>query len=100
MGSSLILGIRVGPEDWKMAAIRLHSPEGSLVGIDNVSPKHLFRGDEIFLDTLESGSRTFIRMSIEGNPSVLTFQLSGLVGGEPVAAAPRSAIDWQSLESE
>ncbi len=100
MGSSLILGIKVGPEDWKMAAIRFHSPEGSLVGIDNVSPKHLFRGDEIFLDTLESGSRTFIRMSIEGSPSVLTFQLSGLVGGEPVAAAPRSAIDWQSLESE
>jgi len=100
MGSSLILGIRVGPEDWKMAAIRFHSPEGSLVGIGNVSPKHLFRGDEIFLDTLESGSRTFIRMSIEGSPSVLTFQLSGLVGGEPVAAAPRSAVDWQSLESE
>ncbi len=100
MGSSLILGIRVGPEDWKLAAIRFHSPEGSLVGIDNVYPKHLFRGDEIFLDTLESGSRTFIRMSIEGSPSVLTFQLSGLVGGEPVAVAPRSAIDWQSLESE
>ncbi len=100
MGSSLILGIRVGAEDWKLAAIRLHSPEGSVVGIDNVSPKHLFRGDEIFLDTLKSGSRTFIRMSIEGSPSVLTFQLSGLVGGEPVAAAPRSAMDWQSLESE
>ncbi|MBK70415.1 MAG: hypothetical protein CMB53_03345 [Euryarchaeota archaeon] len=99
-GRSLILGIRVGGEDWKLAAIRFHSPEGAVARISEVSPKHLFRGDEVFLDTLESESKTFVRVTIVGNPSVLSFQLSGLVNGEPVAAAPRIAMDWQSLEEE
>tara|TARA_B100001250_G_scaffold356828_1_gene332169 strand:+ start:194 stop:2347 length:2154 start_codon:yes stop_codon:yes gene_type:complete len=99
-GDSLILGIRVGAEDWKLAAIRFHSPEGAVAGISEVSPKRLFGGDEVFLDTLESESKTFIRVKIDGNPSVLSFQLSGLVGGEPVAATPRSAVDWKSLEEE
>ena len=99
-GSSLILGIRVGAEDWKLAAIRFHSPEGAVARISEVSPKHLFRGDEVFLDTLESESKTFVRVTIVGSPSVLSFQLSGLVSGEPIAAAPRIAMDWQSLEEE
>ena len=99
-GSSLILGIRVGPEDWKLAAIRFHSPEGAVADISEVSPNRLFGGDEVFLDTLESDSKTFIRVKIDGNPSVLSFHLSGLVGGDPVAATPRSAVDWKSLEEE
>jgi hypothetical protein len=64
------------------------------LAIADVSPRHLFQGDEIFLDTLRKGSKTFLRLTLEGEPSNLGFQLSGLVDGEPLAAVPNRSIEW------
>ena len=95
---SLLLGIRVEEEPWEMAAMRVHAPEGAKVGISQVSPSRLFQDDEIFLDTISAGSRMFLSLTLEGSPTSLGFQLSGLVGGEPLAATPNRALDWGESE--
>ena len=92
--ATLLLGIRVADEPWELAAMRVHAPEGSKVGITAVSPSHLFLGDEIFLDTMPAGSSMFLSLTLEGSPSSLGFQLSGLVDGQPLAAVPNRALDW------
>ena len=97
-GASLLLGIRVQEEPWELAAMRVHAPEGAKVGISSVSPSRLFQDDEIFLDTLSAGSRVFLSLTLEGNPTSLGFQLSGLVGGEPLAATPNRALNWGESE--
>ncbi len=94
----LLLGIRVAEVPWELAAMRIHAPEGAKVGISSVSPSRLFRDDEIFLDTLSAGSRVFLSLALEGGPTSLGFQLSGLVGGEPLAATPNRALDWGESE--
>jgi hypothetical protein len=77
-----------------MAAMKIHFPEGSKLTITDVSPKHIFQDDEIFLDTIKSNSQIFIRISISGENANLGLQFSGLVNGEPLAAAPNKIINW------
>ena len=91
---NLLLGIRIGDWDWKVAAMKVHFPEGSKLTITDVSPKHLFQDDEIFLGTMKKNTQIFIRMSMEGESANLGLQLSGLVNGEPLAAVPNKIIDW------
>jgi hypothetical protein len=91
---NLLLGIKVGDMDWKLAAIRINFPEGKKLAIKDVSPKHLFQEDEIFLDTMKKNSQIFIRVSMEEGAANLGLQLSGLVNGEPLAAVPNKIIDW------
>lgn len=93
-GATLLVGIRIADSPWELAAMRVHAPEGATLAIADVSPRHLFQGDEIFLDTLRKGSKTFLRLTLEGEPSNLGFQLSGLVDGEPLAAVPNRSIEW------
>ncbi len=92
--ATMLLGIRVADSPWELAAMRVHAPEGASVSIGAVSPSHLFMGDEISLDTLAANSRTFLRLTLEGEPSSIGFHLSGLVDGEPLAAVPNRALDW------
>jgi|TARA_B100000959_G_scaffold64544_3_gene68280 hypothetical protein len=94
----LLIGIRVSEVPWEMAAMRIHAPEGARVGISSISPRRLFQEDEIFLDTLSAGSRVFLSLALEGSPTSLGFQLSGLVAGEPLAATPNRALDWGESE--
>lgn len=92
--ATMLLGIRIANSPWELAAMRVYAPEGDSVSIGAVSPQHLFQGDEISLDTLKSGSRTFLRLTLEGEPSNVGFHLSGLVDGEPLAAVPNRALEW------
>ena len=92
--NTMLIGIRIAESPWELAAMRVYAPEGASVSIADVSPKHLFNGDEIFLDTLSPLTSTFLRLSISGEPSNIGFHLSGLVNGEPLAAVPNRAIDW------
>ena len=92
--ATMLIGIRIAESPWDLAAIRVYAPEGSSVNIAEVSPKHLFNGDEIFLDTLSPQTNTFLRLTISGEPSNIGFHLSGLVNGEPLAAVPNRAIEW------
>ena len=77
-----------------MAAMRIHFPEGSKLTITDVSPKHLFQDDEIFLGTMEKHTQIFIRLSMTGESANLALQLSGLVNEKPLAAVPNKVINW------
>ena len=92
--ATMLIGIHISDSPWELAAMRVYAPEGSSVNIAEVSPRHLFNGDEIFLDTLSPQTSTFLRLTISGEPSNIGFHLSGLVNGEPLAAVPNRAIDW------
>ena len=91
---NLLLGIKVGNSDWTMAAMKIHFPEGSKLTITDISPKHLFQDDEIFLGTMGKQTQIFIRLSMEGESANLALQLSGLVDDKPLAAVPNKVIDW------
>jgi len=92
--SDLLIGIRVESIPWELAAIRVHAPEGSRVGISSVSPNRMYQDGEVFLDTLPAGSKTFVGIELAGSPATIGFHLSGLVGGEPLAAVPNKSLDW------
>ncbi len=90
--NSLIVGIHVEKEKWDLAALRFEATEGPSWNITQVTPKALFDGDEIFLDTLEVGTTRFIRLCLEGDAELLDLHLSGLVDGKPLAAIPAKAL--------
>ncbi len=92
--ATMLIGVKVADTSWDLAAMRIHSPEGSRVSIKQVSPKHMFQNEEIYLDKLKAESRTFLLLTLEGEATNIGFQLSGLVNGEPLAAVPNRAIDW------
>lgn len=91
---NLLLGIKVGNCDWKIAAMKINFPEGAKLTITDVSPKHLFQDDEIFLGTMKKDAQIFLRISMAGENANLGLQFSGLVNGEPLAAVPNKVIDW------
>ncbi|MED5487265.1 MAG: hypothetical protein VYB40_06190 [Candidatus Thermoplasmatota archaeon] len=91
-GDSLIVGIHVEDIKWELAALRFEAIEGPSWNITQVTPKALFDGDEIFLDTLEAGATRFIQLCLEGDAELLDLHLSGLVDGKPLAAVPAKAL--------
>jgi len=89
---SLLVGIHIEIAPWELAALRFEAAGGPSWKITEVSPKSLFDGDEIFLDTLEVGTTRFISLQLEGTASGLDLHLSGLVEGKPLAAIPARAL--------
>jgi|TARA_B100001094_G_scaffold46859_1_gene42073 hypothetical protein len=88
----LVLGIRTFEYRWELSALSVSSPEGSIVSIEKVSPDHMFDNMEVFLDSMEPGTKRFLRLEIGGSPSLIELEVSGLIAGEPVAAVPREAL--------
>ena len=74
--------------------MKINFPEGAKLKITDVSPKHLFQDDEIFLGTMKKNTQIFVRVSMTGENANLGLQFSGLVNGEPLAAVPNKVIDW------
>ncbi|MBJ84220.1 MAG: hypothetical protein CMB52_01710 [Euryarchaeota archaeon] len=89
---NLLIGIHVEQAAWELAALRFVATDGPSWKLTNVSPKSLFDGDEIFLDTLEVGATRFLTLELEGTAAGLDLQLSGLVDGQPLAAIPARAL--------
>jgi len=94
-GVPLLLGINVFKGTWEIAAVRFEASSGELWSITHCHPKLLSREDEIFLDTLSEGSRIFVHVELSGSGKGLEVSLSGLVGGEPVAAKHSSSISFE-----
>jgi len=91
--NSFLVGIRTESFCWEMAAIRIFSPLGEITTIQKVVPEMIFRDDEVFLGDLDEGTTTFVQIETLGNPPVVNMQISGLVGGKPIAAVPPNSID-------
>ena len=54
----IIVGINVIKGNWDICALRLDSPEGQAWSNINETPKFLFAGEEVFLDTMVEGNKT------------------------------------------
>ena len=96
----LLIGVCAKECDWNVAALRFESPEGQAWNVKKVEPKLLTRGTEIFLDSISQNSRTFIQVELEGNGNSLDIHVSGMVGGEPMAAKPVRTMYRDEFQSE
>ena len=89
----LLVGIKVGTDNWEIAGMRFEAPEGEPWEIKSVKPRLLSRDDEIFLDQLSSESRTFVQVNISGSAAMVSVHISGMVNEVPMAAKPSNAIN-------
>ena len=96
----LMVGIHIVEGNWDLAALRFDAPVGQAWNVENVEPRFLNRGEEVFLDTMANGNRTFIMAEISGTASAVDIELNGRMNGEPSAARIPSTLHIQSLEEE
>ena len=75
-----------------MAAIRVNTPLGEPIKIDNVVPEMMFHDDEIYLGNLEEETTTFVRLEVFGKAPEAEIHISGIVEGRPNAAVPAKTI--------
>ena len=95
----ILIGLRPQESEWSIAALKFEANEGNDWVVSKVEPKLLSRGNEIFLDTINSNSRLFIRVDLSGNASAVDIYLSGMINGAPVAAKPANTI-YRNFDSE
>jgi len=96
----LLIGLRSQDAEWSAAALRFEAPEGKLWAVKSVEPRLLTREYEIFLDTIHKNSRFFVQVTLEGHGDALDIHLSGMTGGEPIAAKPAKTIYRSEKMSE
>jgi len=94
----LLIGLNPQDEEWEVAAIRFEAPEGEHWEISKVEPRLLYRGHEVFVDTLAKGTRFFLKVELTGGGNALDIHLSGIVDGSPMAAKPTQTITRSSEE--
>ena len=91
-GIPILVGVHVIEDTWEVVGLRCEAPEGMAWKIIRAEPRLLFREDELFLDQLHRGTRTFIEIEITGEGSGIEFSLSGTVKGNPSAMKTPSAM--------
>ena len=89
---SFLIGIKTGRSKWEMAAIRINTPLGEPIKVDNVLPEMMFQDDEVYLGNLEEETTTFIRLEVLGKAPEAEIHISGIVEGSPIAAVPAKTI--------
>ncbi|MBL6743340.1 MAG: hypothetical protein ISP83_03070 [Candidatus Poseidonia sp.] len=82
----LVIGIHVIEDDWELAALRFDAPDGAAYEVVSVEPRFLHQGEEIFLDALSEGHRTFLMVELKGNAPSVDIELNGRVNNQPFAA--------------
>ena len=96
----LLIGVRPQEYEWSVAGLKFEANVGSDWVVSSVEPKLLTRANEIFLDTIYTNSRVFIRVDLEGSSDSLDIYLSGMLNGKPFAAKPANTVYRNSSESE
>lgn len=89
---SFLIGIKTDMVKWEMAAIRINTPLGEPIKIDNVVPEMMFQDDEIYLGNLDEGTTTFVQLEVFGKAPEAEIHISGIVRGSPIAAVPAKTI--------
>lgn len=82
----LVIGIHVIEGDWELAALRFDAPDGAAYEVVSVEPRFLHQGEEIFLDALGQGHRTFLMVELNGNAPSVDIELNGRINQQPFAA--------------
>tara|TARA_B110000438_G_scaffold101200_1_gene100139 strand:+ start:3467 stop:5725 length:2259 start_codon:yes stop_codon:yes gene_type:complete len=95
----LIIGIHVLEGSWELAALRFDAPQGQPWKVVNVDPRFLHNGEEVFVDTINVGSRTFLAVELEGSSDCVDIELNGKMNLVPMAARIPITI-WRNDGSE
>lgn len=92
-GWPVVVGIHVMNGTWDLAALRFDAPEGEAYEVSHVEPRFLFQGEEVFLDTMGPGHKTYLVVELSGTSAQVDLELNGRMDGEPFAARiPESLV--------
>lgn len=92
-GWPIVVGVHVINGTWDLAALRFDAPEGEAYEVVHVEPRFLFQGEEVFLDTMGPGHRTYLVVELSGTAAQVDLELNGRMDGEPFAARiPESLV--------
>ena len=95
----IIVGINIIKGNWDICALRLDSPEGQAWKVKAVTPKFLFAGEEVFLDTMVEGNKTFLSLEITSTSNAVDIEINGRLDGTPSASRIPSTI-YRETKSE
>ncbi|MCS5533856.1 MAG: hypothetical protein NZ736_06330 [Candidatus Poseidoniaceae archaeon] len=95
----LIIGIHVLEGTWELAALRFDAPQGQPWNVVNVEPRFLYNGEEVFVDVVNEGSRTFLAVELEGVSDCVDIELNGKMDEIPMAARIPTTI-WRNAGPE
>ena len=95
----LIIGIHVLEGNWELAALRFDAPQGQPWDVVNVEPRFLYNGEEVFIDTINEGSRTFLAVELNGDSDCVDIELNGKMDDIPMAARIPNTI-WRNAGQE
>ena len=95
----LIIGIHVLEGTWELAALRFDAPQGQPWNVVNVEPRFLYNGEEVFIDTINEGSRTFLAVELNGDSDCVDIELNGIMDDIPMAARIPNTI-WRNAGQE
>jgi len=95
----LIIGIHVLKGNWELAALRFDAPQGQPWEVVNVEPRFLYNGEEVFVDTINEGSRTFLAVELNGDSDCVDIELNGKMNTIPMAARIPNTV-WRNAEQE
>ena len=95
----IIVGINVIKGNWDICALRLDSPEGQAWDVRAVTPKFLFAGEEVFLDTMVEGNKTFLSLEISSTSNAVDIEINGRLDGTPSASRIPSTI-YREIKGE
>ena len=82
----VVVGVHVLNGTWDLAALRFDAPEGQGFEVVHVEPRFLFQGEEVFLDTMGDGHRTYLVVELNGPARQVDVELNGRMDGKPFAA--------------
>lgn len=82
----VVVGVHVLNGTWDLAALRFDAPEGQGFEVVHVEPRFLFQGEEVFLDTMGEGHRTYLIVELQGSAGQVDIELNGRMDGQPFAA--------------
>jgi len=64
-----------------------------------VDPRFLHNGEEVFVDTINAGSRTYLAVELEGSSDCVDIEFNGKMNSTPMAARIANTI-WRNDGSE
>lgn len=85
-GWPVVVGVHVLNGTWDLAALRFDAPDGQGFEVGHVEPRFLFQGEEVFLDTMGPGHRTYLVVELVGSAQRVDVELNGRMDGQPFAA--------------
>ena len=94
-GIPLLIGVHAKQGTWDLAVLRIEAPEGAPYTITNCTPKFLYRGDEVFIDTLTKGQLTYLQVDLQGTAKRIEVELNGRLDSQPFAAKIPHSIDLE-----